>query len=424
MKKIVKIGSNKVNKKLSVPSPVSAKGDAFGVFWLCVSFSLFCVSELLLAIDILSTVLFKGAGFMILVLLILYKQRFSKLVMLLPPIILVMLFSFYRSHNANAATEEFVRFLFPLIILLSIYQFRGSLDRLLFFFIIIVISNNIYQLYAYIAYFTGLPTFQGFRLEAGYIIRAQGWVGFFSFFGFMNFCAFILVHHTSLIKKQKRILECSFLIFIVLSTSFKAFVALGVWIALTSKSKSAVKYILLSLIACIIVAVSQPRLVYDFASVLDNKFAFYLTEGNSARSESYRVMLESLTKPNFFGEGLGTFGGPASTKYYSPLYSEYNFDWYGLEGRLATTDTLYPHIFVELGLIGGLAYLIFIFLYGQKNKSLPWFIVVIAFLIDNYASFGMLSPPYFFTAAICMIYFSGGGNSWRPSNLPKNNRPT
>ena len=67
---------------------------------------------------------------------------------------------------------------------------------------------------------------------------------------------------------------------------------------------------------------------------------------------------------------------------------------------------MYPHIFVELGLLGGLLYLGFLFLYGQRYPSALWVVIVGAFIIDNFASFAMLSPPYFFTAALFMSLFS------------------
>ncbi|MNL24573.1 hypothetical protein D3C87_1460160 [compost metagenome] len=152
--------------------------------------------------------------------------------------------------------------------------------------------------------------------------------------------------------------------------------------------------------------IAQPKLAGDVASVLDDKIAFYITQGNSARSESYRVMFESLLQPNFLGEGLGSFGGPASTRYDSPLYQKYNFNWYGLEEQLATTDTLYPHIFVELGIFGGLLYLLFIFTYGFRKANPLWIVVATSFALDNLASFSLLSPPYFFSAALCMLLFT------------------
>ncbi|MBE4158626.1 hypothetical protein HJ102_13755 [Vibrio parahaemolyticus] len=94
--------------------------------------------------------------------------------------------------------------------------------------------------------------------------------------------------------------------------------------------------------------------IYELAII---KIEFYVSVGNSARFESYRVMYESLTSGNFFGEGIGSFGGPSSTNYNSPLYQSYYFNWYGMQEQLNTTDTFYPHVFVELGLFTGIIYL-------------------------------------------------------------------
>jgi hypothetical protein len=139
------------------------------------------------------------------------------------------------------------------------------------------------------------------------------------------------------------------------------------------------------------------------------KTGFYITNGNSARADSYRVMTESLLKGNFLGEGLGTFGGPASVKYHSPLYSYYHFNWYGLGDILKTTDTFYPHLFVELGLIGGTMWLWVVLRYGNSNRlSRTWCLIVAAFCFENGFSMAFVSPSYVFVALLTMYLFRDG----------------
>jgi hypothetical protein len=194
--------------------------------------------------------------------------------------------------------------------------------------------------------------------------------------------------------------------FAILSTSLKAITAFLVYFTFRAKSKKTIATLLIAIATTIFISTYYHSLAKDILSTVDSKISYYLTKGDSARYESYRVMFESLGKPNLIGEGLGSFGGPASIYYNSPKYNEYNFNWYALEEKLSTTDTLYPHLFVELGLFGAILYLSIIFNYNQYHKTRMWAVVFISFLIDNIASFSMLSAPYFFTAALLMTAFS------------------
>lgn len=372
------------------------------------AFLLFLISESLLAAENPLSILPKlfGGIFLLLSILIINKTSRSSLIVILV-LFIVFIYNYFISYNPKAATEALVRFLIPIMIVLAVMK-APKLECIIKSFLLITITNDVYQIYAYLAFTFGLPTFIDPRMEAGYIIRAEGWVGFFSLFGFMNFCAFVCTAHTNVVKNKvfRGLLIKWFILFTLLSTSVKAFAALAIYLLVQAKD-SKVKISMIMVPALVFLALIVPKnIADDLLSTFDSKVAFYLTVGNSARYESYRVMLESLAKPNFFGEGLGSFGGPASTKYKSPSYDDYDFNWYGLEGYLSTTDTMYPHIFVELGLFGGLVYLGFLFLYGQRDRSSFWIIIVVAFLVDNFASFALLSPPYFFTAAIFMAVFS------------------
>jgi hypothetical protein len=146
----------------------------------------------------------------------------------------------------------------------------------------------------------------------------------------------------------------------------------------------------------------------SLVGVATAKISFYIVDGNSARAEAYRVMFESLGKGNLFGEGLGSFGGPAAVKYGSPLFGEYHFKWYGLGNILRTTDAFYPHLFVELGFIGAIVWLCFLLFYGHVNKrNAPWIFIVVAFYFDNIFSLSLVAPSYVFSALLTMYAFSG-----------------
>lgn len=393
-----RVQNQTVSRKKNLSTP-GALASAFAFF-------LFCASELFLAQGESISLPLKMAGCLLLLASMLSKPKLDKPIILLIPLSIFLLIGLYKSFYYPAGFEELLRFILPIAILINLYHNLKHIDKIAYFFVVIVISNDIYQIYAYFAFVTNLPTFLPVRLEAGYIIRAEGWVGFFSLFGFMNFCAFLITRHTNIFHKNQRFLSALFLVFVILSTSTKVLIALLIYAIAIKKNRKLLKVTIATTLAVCILFIAQPKLANDMISVLDTKVGFYITQGNSARSESYRVMFESLAAPNFLGEGLGSFGGPASTKFDSPLYEKYNFNWYGLEDQLATTDTLYPHIFVELGVFGGALYLLFIFSYGFRKATPLWIVVASSFALDNLASFSMLSPPYFYSAALCMILFS------------------
>ncbi|PSL15793.1 hypothetical protein CLV44_10374 [Marinobacterium halophilum] len=380
-----------------------------GGFFLCVAMLLFFISETLLAIGNPFSFQMKIIATVLSVIAFTTSRKVSVELVIIPVIFIFFIMNYFRADREAAAIEELFRFLLPMLVLMALYSNKGVIDSISKLFIWVVISNNVYQIYVYMAYYFGFPVLIPIRFEAGSIIRAEGWVGFFSLYGFMNFCALMLVRYAGIYENHKKMLSFVFFIFAVLSTSLKLLAAFIIYAAFNMKKKSAPLVAIFLIAAIAVFAHTQKNLIGTMLSAIDSKFAFYITQGNSARSDSYRVMFESLVKPNLIGEGLGMFGGPASVKYGSPLYREYNFNWHNT-ATLSTTDTFYPHLFVELGLLGGITYLFFIFRYGQKNITKPWVIIVTSFLIDAAFSFSILSIPYFLSAAICMLIFSEGKN--------------
>jgi hypothetical protein len=372
---------------------------------LLVAVLAYFLSELFLVLEDDLSIQLKLVATALCVLAICIGRRFEKSLAIVPVILVFLAINYFRGAIEAAATEELMRYLLPILVLLALYANINSIDMLAKFFVWLVLSNDFYQVYVYFAYLSGLPVLIPLRFEAGYIIRAEGWVGFFSLFGFMNFCALMIVRYSGLYERRRTLLSVVFIVFSLLSTSLKLVFAYLMLAAFNLKKKLAPVLAVIFIIVATVFAYSQKDLTRTLIATIDSKLAFYVIQGNSARSESYRVMFESLVQPNFTGEGLGMFGGPASTKYGSPLYSKYNFDWYG-STLLATTDTFYPHLFVEMGLLGGLIYLLFLFRYGQKEITIPWLIIVIAYMADAMASFSILSIPYFLSAAICMLLFS------------------
>jgi hypothetical protein len=100
-----------------------------------------------------------------------------------------------------------------------------------------------------------------------------------------------------------------------------------------------------------------------------------------------------------FGRGVGVFGGPASTSYNSTFYKGVGFDWYDTAWlNLTTTDTYLPHLFVELGIIGGLLYLAILItpLFRKRLTEKLMIVLVIYFCLffDMLFSFSLNNLEY------------------------------
>lgn len=282
------------------------------------------------------------------------------------------IFSFFNSFSSAAAMEEGVRYIFPIAILVYGYYIRSNLKLLVNSLVVFMVLNFVYQISNYVNYYIFDVDSQWFYLHhyaekidrhfykpatVGGIMRATGLVGFFAAFGILNFVTYWLSMYYYNGKYKKIILLISFL-GVFLSLSFKA---IGFFIlTLLIKFWYRIKYLLV----LPIILLGSYLLIGDenrqtISQAITARLDFYITEGNSARSESYRVMFNEIKSFNMVGEGLGSFGGPASTKYNSPFYEKVNFNWYGLN-NLDTTDTYFPHLFVEMGILGGLSYLFLI----------------------------------------------------------------
>jgi hypothetical protein len=375
-----------------------------GVVIVALSYWVLCASDTLLSIGSDSASSVKIVGYVLMLSALLLRPRFHRLIILAIPLSASLLIGMFRTFNSSAGTDELLRFMFPVVITVSIYAYRDRIESLLYALVAIAITNDIFQCYFYLSYLTGLPLLLPVRLDSGVMLRAQGWIGFFSEFAFINFCAFIVCWQTGR-SRMSKLLGYVFVVFSILAFSLKLTVVLALYPLLGRNWSTRLKIFLgIALTGLVLV---ETGALDSFLDITESKIALYLTQGDSARSESYRVMFESLSKGNFLGEGLGGFGGPASTKYNSPLYAKYNFNWFGMEGQIKTTDTFYPHLFVELGVFGGIVWLSFVLLYGQgRYKEKMWIYLVFAFCFDNVASMGFVSPAYVFSALTVMYALS------------------
>ena len=300
----------------------------------------------------------------LMVLISIFFGKFDRNLILFSALFLPFLvLHFFLSFNYSAATEELVRYLFPIIVLFYGYAIKQNYRFLFKFLLSFLILNYVAQIFNYYYWSQGINQWFYVYTSTGRVnipavagvMRATGLMGFFSTFGFFNLIMYFLIDFFYEGKFKKTLMVLT-VVFLFLSLSFKGIGTFLFLLFIFSNKK--IKILGISLFVFLMTILFFPSKVAFMADNAKIRIEAYISEGNSARSESYRVMLQ---KTEFLiGEGLGSFGGPASTKYKSPYYDEVNFNWYGLPD-LPTTDTFYPHLFIEIGFIGTLLYL-FLFL--------------------------------------------------------------
>ncbi|SMC33350.1 hypothetical protein [Moheibacter sediminis] len=327
------------------------------------------------------------------------------------------IYAFVISFNINAAIEEGIRYLFPISILLYSYALKRDFKFLLYSFIIFVLINDAWQIVNYINWMRGgrqwFYTYNPYwntwvSNETSGIIRATGIVGFFGLFGFINMLAFFLTKRYYQ-GKGKLILLIIFVVCMFLSFSYKTLGTFLLMIFLEMKNKMRILLYVLGI--GLIAFITMPKLVLSMEKNARYRIMEYVVEGNSARGDSYRVMFEEIGRFNLFGRGIGAFGGPSSVRYNSPVYKEVKFNWYTTP-ELTTTDTYYPHLFVEMGIIGGLSYMFIIvspliFLRWNYDKFKIVFVIYFALLFDALFAYSINNIAYLILSLIFIypIYY-------------------
>jgi hypothetical protein len=278
--------------------------------------------------------------------------------------LVVLLVNTINSFNLNAGLEELLRFIFAPIFLMYGYTFRKKIDLFIILIISMAFLSDLFQIVVYIDYMTGLGLMDAQTKDGGYVIN----VGLFGIANaILNLSAFILVLKFSN-SKYRKFLLIYFFIFTFLTFSYKTIPFLFFSIFAFIKRRFFLKISLIVLFFSI--SLVGYEYILDIYEVFLKKIDYYILIGNSARFESYRVMVESLSNFNLIGEGLGSFGGPSSIAYDSPLYDKYNFNWFDSRG-IMTTDTYYPHLFVELSWAGGFLFLFMLYypIIKTRNRS-------------------------------------------------------
>jgi hypothetical protein len=304
-----------------------------------------------------------------------------------------------------------VRYLFPIIVLFYGYAIKENYRFLFKFLLAFLILNYVAQIFNYYFWSQGINQWFYVYTSTGRVnipavagvLRATGLMGFFSTFGFFNLIMYFLIDFFYEGKFKKTLMVLT-VVFLFLSLSFKGIGTFLFLLFIFSNKK--IKIIGIALFVFLMTVLFFPSKVAFMTDNAKIRIEAYISEGNSARSESYRVMLQ---KTDFLiGEGLGSFGGPASTKYKSPYYDEVNFNWYGLPD-LPTTDTFYPHLFIEIGFIGTLLYLFLFFVPLLKAGKIrvKYFkailIIYFALFVDALFTYSLNNLVYL-SVSILLIY--------------------
>ncbi|MBG42481.1 MAG: hypothetical protein CL530_00765 [Aequorivita sp.] len=375
-------------------------------------FFLIFTSEILMPIiSSLSSILKVGAVLYMFLYAFIHLKYHGAFIFFLLIFLPFFLYGIVHSFNINAAISEGVRYLFPISVLLYGYAIKKHFKLLFSAFIIFVLINDFWQVINYInwargvnQWFYGIDLYGNpfYNVSSG-IIRATGIVAFFGLFGFINLIAFFLARKYYSGKWKNFVLSI-FIISLFLSFSYKTIGTLLVLLFIQYKNK--LKFFQVVGFLFIIALIAIPKVVSSMGESIALRIEQYITEGDSARAESYRVMFDELADFNLFGQGIGSFGGPESVTYRSPIYSKHHFNWYDTI-NLATTDTYYPHLFVEMGIIGGLLYLLILmaplFLKWSKQKFELVFVIYFSLFLDALFSYS-LNNIAFLMASLLFLY--------------------
>jgi len=323
----------------------------------------------------------------------------------------IFFYGIIHSFNLSAGISEGVRYLFPVSILMYSFAIRTRFRLLICAFIIFVLINDFWQIINYINWIRGeiqwfyLKDLYGnpkYNMSSG-ILRATGIVAFFGLFGFMNLIAFFITRKYYNGKKKKLLLAI-FIISLFLSFSYKSIGTFLVLLFIQHKNKLRFFQVIGSLF--VVLFLIMPKLLKSMGESVVFRVEQYITKGDSARAESYRVMFDDLADFNLFGRGIGSFGGPSSVTYNSPVYPDTNFNWY-YTIDLKTTDTFFPHLFVEVGFIGGLLYLLIIlspiFFRWPKDKFEIVVVIYVSLFLDALFSYS-LNNIAFLALSLSFLY--------------------
>ena len=339
---------------------------------------------------------------LLVVLLILQSLSFimsgsiNRIVLLLSfSFVFLLVLSLSNGYSIEAAVEECIRFFIIILILLNYKNYQRY--SMVFFkpIILIAVISNFIFLNSVLFQNTVTEFFPAKIKDGGSIVNG----GLFSLTSaFLNMCCLIILKDTKGFVKL-----LSYLYFAINTFSSVSFKIIP-YLAMTMFSYGRIYFVIAT--TCLIgLIIYLSEFIFKYWFILLEKINFYILIGNSARFEGYRVLKEEFENVIFIGYGLGSFGGPSSIKYDSPYYEAFRFNWF-YTTNMNTIDTFYPHLFIELGLFGGIVYLsLIIYIFLKSCKVYLWSFFILAFLIfDSFFSFGLKNSLYIQIALTTTCY--------------------
>ena len=311
-------------------------------------------------------------------------------------IFLFFIYSLYLlliSYNVNAAIGAFIKDLTPLLFLIFGFIYRRKSTVIIFSIVYLALINNIIQL-AFVYPLQLADVIVGrIPFPGAPFFRASGLVDVAAF-EYLNFIAALscLVYNKNFHSKLFLcFIFCGFLAFQAKSMPVFALLFLvGLW-RYQLATLMTICSVFLAFLLVLILSVNGaifPELGDLVYSLYSDRVERYISHSDSVRTISYKAAYTELLNGNFFGTGLGMFGGPQAILFQSPLYLKY----IPQTSELITTDTYYPHVLVEWGLIGFFVFfsqlcLPLFFKFSNPKGKIFYYSILIFILLGNTVTF-------------------------------------
>ncbi len=339
-----------------------------------------------------------------------------------------LIYGVLHSFNINAGIEDGIRYLFPIVVLFYGYSIKEHLNLLIKFMLFFITINFLAQFINYFYWFKGLRQWyypvtthgEWYFNQAGGILRASGIVVYFAFLGFMNLIAFFVIKKYYNGKYKKFFLAIA-LIMMFASLSYKTILTFVLVLALMNY-KRLHTFLAGILVLLIGASLTFPEQMQSFLnSLLYRLNSYILMKRPTVRVETYQIMFKEIFDGNWLGYGIGSFGGPASLKYKSPYYEQVHFTWPDTFWmKMTTVDTFPPHVFVELGIVGGLMFFLVLLspiIKRKVNKTV--LIIYFTLFFDMLFSFSLAGLEYLLFSLVLVypIYYYNTQNNMKQSQI-------
>ncbi len=279
------------------------------------------------------------------------------------------------SFDYEAASMAAGKYLVPLTLLILGFIAKNKLMVIIYCVLAITVLNDLAQLFA--VYPMQFLQIVACRLpyEGAFVCRASGLTDT-AMYEMMNFSSAVISLY--LIERHKFKLVTFFCFMGMLSLLIKSIVIFGLLFIyaiffIRNQNTLGSEIRTSNFLMKIAITGSLSILTFLYLYQSGTIFEFMLTDriqryadlsSSTDRVLSYIAMIDSIKSLNIFGEGLGEFGGPASVIFNAPIHMKYIPN----TSQLMTTDTYYPHLIIEWGILGSLVFLFMFFLPIISNK--------------------------------------------------------